>query len=133
MAVVPGIGNEIGGIAQSFEGAVSQDLNLGAGAEARVLREMREQGMHIPDGGARVGNVGETGKTFMDVLSRSLEQVNQDQVQADHAIKEMVAGRNKNIHETMLAIERADSSMKLMMQVRNKVLDAYREIMRMQV
>jgi flagellar hook-basal body complex protein FliE len=59
--------------------------------------------------------------------------VNQDQVQADRAIKELVAGRGKNIHETMLAVERADTSLKLMMQVRNKVLDAYREIMRMQV
>ena len=55
------------------------------------------------------------------------------QAQADQAIRELVAGRNKNIHETMLAIERADSSLKLMMQVRNKVLDAYREVMRMQV
>ena len=60
-------------------------------------------------------------------------QVNLDQHQADHAIKEMVAGRSKNLHETLLAVEKADSSLKLMMQVRNKVLDAYREIMRMQV
>jgi len=73
------------------------------------------------------------GAGFADVLKKSFEQVNEHQQQADTAIKEMVAGRNKNIHETMLAIERADSSLKLMMQVRNKVLDAYREIMRMQV
>lgn len=73
------------------------------------------------------------GKTFSDVLRDSVSQVNQDQVQADKAIKELVAGRTKNIHETLLAVERADSSLKLMMQVRNKVLDAYREIMRMQV
>jgi flagellar hook-basal body complex protein FliE len=59
--------------------------------------------------------------------------VNQDQVQANQAIHELVAGRSKNIHETMLAVERADTSLKLMMQVRNKVLDAYREIMKMQV
>jgi GR25 family glycosyltransferase involved in LPS biosynthesis len=52
---------------------------------------------------------------------------------ATDEIKELFAGRSKTIHETMLAIERADSSLKLMMQVRNKVLDAYREIMRMQV
>jgi flagellar hook-basal body complex protein FliE len=62
-----------------------------------------------------------------------MDQVNVYQSQADTAIKEMVAGRNKNIHETMLTIERADTSLKLMMQVRNKILDAYREIMRMQV
>jgi flagellar hook-basal body complex protein FliE len=55
------------------------------------------------------------------------------QGQADEAISNLVAGRTKNIHETMLAIERADSSLKLMMQVRNKILDAYKEIMRMQV
>ncbi|MBY0470340.1 flagellar hook-basal body complex protein FliE [bacterium] len=73
------------------------------------------------------------GTTFSDILRDSVSKVNELQTQADTAIKEMVAGRNKNIHETMLTIERADSSLKLMMQVRNKILDAYREIMRMQV
>lgn len=75
----------------------------------------------------------EAGKTFSDILKESVDQVNTYQVQADTAIKELVAGRNKNIHETMLTIERADTSLKLMMQVRNKILDAYKEIMRMQV
>ena len=74
-----------------------------------------------------------SGKNFADVLSESLNKTNIYQTQADTAIKEMVAGRNKNIHETMLTVERADTSLKLMMQVRNKILDAYREIMRMQV
>jgi flagellar hook-basal body complex protein FliE len=73
------------------------------------------------------------GKTFSDILTDSMGKVNLYQHQADSAIKELVAGRNKNIHETMLTIERADTSLKLMMQVRNKILDAYREIMRMQV
>lgn len=73
------------------------------------------------------------GTTFSELLSKMVEETNQQQVQADHAIKELVAGRNKNIHETMLTLEKADTSLKMMMQVRNKVLDAYREIMRMQV
>ena len=73
------------------------------------------------------------GKTFSDILRNSVDKVNEMQVQADTAIKELVAGRSKNIHETLLTIERADTSLKLMMQVRNKILDAYREIMRMQV
>ena len=89
--------------------------------DARVAREAPEL-------------VKETGgKTFSDTLRDSVDKVNQDQLEANTAIKELVAGRNKNIHETMLAVERADTSLKLMMQVRNKVLDAYREIMRMQV
>ena len=73
------------------------------------------------------------GKSFLEVLRDSVDQVNTNQAQADQAIKELVAGRSKNIHETMLSIEKADSSLKLMMQVRNKILDAYKEIMRMQV
>jgi flagellar hook-basal body complex protein FliE len=73
------------------------------------------------------------GKTFTEMLRESMDQVNTQQVQADTAIKELVAGRSKNIHETMLTIERADTSLKMMMQVRNKILDAYKEVMRMPV
>jgi len=74
-----------------------------------------------------------SGRSFGEILKDSVEKANLDQHQADTAIKELVAGRSKNIHETMLSIEKADSSLKLMMQVRNKILDAYKEIMRMQV
>ncbi len=73
------------------------------------------------------------GKTFSDVLRESVDKVNEYQTQADTAIKELIAGRSKNIHETMLSIERADSALKLAMSVRNKILDAYKEVMRMQV
>ncbi len=101
-------------------------LGSGISSEQSVTREMAKNGMQAP-------SVGDSAGTFSDALRSSVEKVNEYQSQADTAIKEMVAGKNKNIHETMLAIERADSSLKLMMQVRNKVLDAYREIMRMQV
>jgi len=92
-------------------------------------RVQAEEGMSSAPGAETSGS----GGSFADALKKSFEQVNEHQAQADQAIRELVAGRNKNIHETMLAIERADSSLKLMMQVRNKVLDAYREVMRMQV
>ncbi len=82
---------------------------------------------------ANVDSSSQGGKTFTDMLRDSMEQVNVQQHQSDEAIKELVAGRSKNIHETMLTIERADTSLKMMMQVRNKILDAYKEIMRMPV
>lgn len=72
-------------------------------------------------------------RSFGQVLSDQLQEVNQTQLQADDAIKQLAAGKNKNIHETMLMIEKADSSFRLMMQVRNKIIDAYREVMRMGV
>lgn len=91
--------------------------------------------IQAPDLGALSGSEAGSGgsKTFSEIFRQSVDQVNVDQQQADHAIKELVAGRTKNIHETMLTIERADASLKMMMQVRNKILDAYKEIMRMQV
>lgn len=102
-----------------------ETLMGGAGpvSEARVAKEMQSQGMQTSSAPG----------DFQEMLKKSLEEVNQDQVNANTAIHELVAGRSKNIHETMLAVERADTSLKLMMQVRNKALDAYREIMRMQV
>jgi flagellar hook-basal body complex protein FliE len=72
-------------------------------------------------------------QSFGEMLSSSIEKVNDAQNQADTAVKEMIAGRNKNIHETMLLMEKADMSFRMLMQVRNKVLEAYREVMRMQV
>ncbi len=96
--------------------------------EGVTARSAELRGAAVPPGPQAAEGV-----TFSDMLRGSLERVNELQHQADTAMKELVAGRTKNIHETMLAVERADASLKLMMQVRNKVLDAYREIMRMQI
>lgn len=113
---------------------LSKSIDLGGGgapvSDQQVLREMQKQGMEAPSQNAAQAP-GAT--TFSETLRNSVDKVNQDQVNADTSIKELVSGKNKNIHETMLAVEKADASLKLMMQVRNKVLDAYREIMRMQV
>ena len=105
-----------------------------AASEMRAVREAKNhglQGVEMPPMPGVTG--GEGGSTFSDVLRKSVEKVNDMQVQANTAVNELVAGRSKNVHETLLTIERADDSLKLMMQVRNKILDAYREIMRMQV
>lgn len=109
-------------------GNTEQLFGNGAASEFRVAREMEAQGME-----PAAESAGSSGHSFVEMLKDSVNKVNEMQAQSDTAIGELVAGRSKNIHETMLAIERADSSLKLAMQVRNKVLDAYREIMRMQV
>lgn len=110
-----------GDVEKFFEGT-----RLEPAHEARVENQMKAEGMGIQDPSV-------AGKGFSDLLKESVEKVNLYQTQADTAVKNLVAGRNKNIHETMLTVERADTSLKLMMQVRNKIIDAYREIMRMQV
>jgi flagellar hook-basal body complex protein FliE len=71
--------------------------------------------------------------SFSRLLSDSIHILNTTQKEADRAIAEAVAGRTKNLHETMLIMEKADLTYKLAMQVRNKIIDAYREIMKMQI
>jgi len=78
-----------------------------------------------------------TGKTqspesFGDLLARSLDDVNQLKVEADEAVENLVAGKQKDIHATMIALEKADVAFQLLMQVRNKIISAYETIMRMQ-
>ena len=72
-------------------------------------------------------------ENFADLLTKSLEEVNKLQNEADKAIEELATGEVKDIHGTMLALKKADISLQLMMQVRNKIIDAYQEIMRMQI
>jgi flagellar hook-basal body complex protein FliE len=71
--------------------------------------------------------------SFADVLENSLAQVNALQREADAAIQALASGGTGTLHDTMLAIQQADLSFRLMMQVRNKIVEAYQEILRMQV
>lgn len=71
--------------------------------------------------------------SFRSMLQTSIAEVNQLQLEADHSIEQLVAGRSRNLHETMIALEKADISFRLMMEVRNKIIEAYNEVMRMQV
>ena len=68
---------------------------------------------------------------FKKVLTESIGDVNSQLLQADVDAREMIAG-NKDIHEAMISMEQAHISMRLLIQVRNKVISAYEEIMRMQ-
>ncbi len=72
-------------------------------------------------------------KPFMETLKESINQTNSLQMEADHAVSDLATGKTQNLHETMIAIEKADVSFQLMMQVRNKILSAYEEMTRMQI
>jgi flagellar hook-basal body complex protein FliE len=74
-----------------------------------------------------------TDKSFGDFLSESLKKVDDLQKGADAAVEQMAKGEGPGIQEAMVAIEKADVAFKLMMEVRQKILDAYQEVIRMQV
>ena len=86
-----------------------------------------------PAAGATSAAGGATGASFGQVLKDSLTQVNALQQEADAAIQSLATGGTATLHDTMLAVQKAELSFKLMMQVRNKIVEAYQEVLRMQV
>jgi flagellar hook-basal body complex protein FliE len=73
------------------------------------------------------------GASFKDVLADAVGEVQRLQNEADVTIKQLVAGDIKDVSEAMVAVEKADVSFQTFMAVRSKVLNAYQEIMRMQI
>ena len=70
---------------------------------------------------------------FANVLQTAVENVNRLQHEAGEAARTFVAGQAASIHDTMIALEKADISLRLLTQVRNKAVEAYQEIMRTQI
>ena len=70
---------------------------------------------------------------FSKLLKDSIKEVNDAQLAADEAVQKVLNGETQDIHETMITLQKADVSLKLMMEVRNKLIEAYQEIMRTQV
>lgn len=105
-------------------------LNVGNGFESSSssTREAREK-LGATEESSESGKA----TTFGDFLQKIAQEANQAQLVADHKMQEVAAGRNKDLHGAVLAMEKADVQFRLLTQVRNKVLEAYREIMRMQV
>jgi flagellar hook-basal body complex protein FliE len=81
----------------------------------------------------RRGGRPDGGHEFKELLEDYLKEVNQLQQEADEAVLDLASGKLENLHEVVAAVNEADLSFRLMMEVRNKLLDAYKEIMRMQV
>ncbi|WP_164102883.1 flagellar hook-basal body complex protein FliE [Candidatus Laterigemmans baculatus] len=89
---------------------------------------------------ARVGGAEATGKSgaptapsMLDLLVDQASQVNEMQHDADSMVHEMLTGGNVQSAEVLTAVQKADMAFRTMLQVRNKLLEAYREIMQMQV
>ena len=76
---------------------------------------------------------GEVQKSFGEFLLDSMSKVNELQSNANVAMEKLATGKSQNIHETMLAVEQAEVAFKTMNQVRSKVIDIYKEMMKMQI
>ena len=72
-------------------------------------------------------------KSFQDLLNNSLNELNDEQIEGYNAMQGIATGKVTNLQEAVQRIEEAELSLKLALEVKNKAINAYREIMRMQI
>ena len=90
-------------------------------------------GAALPQPIRPIGETGAAGGGFQDVLAGAIRQVEAVQQNAAQSVERFLSGDGEELHTTILATQQADLSMDLFLQVRNKVVSAYQEIMRMQM
>jgi flagellar hook-basal body complex protein FliE len=78
-------------------------------------------------------NTNVTGESFSNTFSDALKDVNQDQLDWQSTIKDFVSGNGVELHQVMIAGEKAKTSLELLMQVRNKALDMFKELTRIPI
>jgi flagellar hook-basal body complex protein FliE len=73
------------------------------------------------------------GPSFKDVLMQNIEQVNKLQQDAEMAVEDLVTGRREDYDQVLMAKQKSDLAFQMLLQVRNKMVDAYEEIKQMRV
>lgn len=71
-------------------------------------------------------------KKFGNVISEFINSVNMEQQNANKLTNDFIEGKNVELHQVMVATEKAKTSLELLMQIRNKAIDMYKELTRMQ-
>lgn len=74
-----------------------------------------------------------SGASFGEMLNKALEDVNGAQIKADEVIKGFLTGEVQDVHQVTIAMEQAKLTLHLALEVRNKIVEAYQEISRMQI
>ncbi len=92
-----------------IQGLPQPDMNVAAGGGAKQRAE---------------------GSGFLETLHTAVDQVNQLQSQADTQVAGMLNGNGQDVHSAMIAVEKANLTFELMVQVRNKIISAYQEVSR---
>ncbi len=73
------------------------------------------------------------GNTFSDMVQDAIQSVDQAQKTADQNVEDIVMGRSDNIHDAMISMQKARLSFQMMMEIRNKAIETYQELSRMQI
>jgi flagellar hook-basal body complex protein FliE len=86
-----------------------------------------------PSNPAAQPTAAKSGEGFQRAINDLLDSANANQQQADTALEQLVTGESDNMHDVVLSVAKADLSLRLVLEIRNRLVEAYQEIMRMQM
>jgi flagellar hook-basal body complex protein FliE len=87
----------------------------------------------LPTAGLSKSGTVQGGSSFKDMLLSSIDEVNTMQQAADKAVEQMATGGEVNPAEVLTAVQKADIAFRMMMQIRNKIVQAYQEVQNIRV
>jgi flagellar hook-basal body complex protein FliE len=91
------------------------------------------RGVTPPTHGQQAGKADPDAPQFVDLLKQNLEEVNRLQADANQAMEDLTTGRRDDVATVIGATQKADLAFQMLLQVRNKVMDAYEELKQMRV
>jgi flagellar hook-basal body complex protein FliE len=123
---VTGAGFESTAMTQAMNTALSAAQTAGANGAGAITT--------MPDSTiSPLTSAGSGGANFVNVLQNAVDEVNGKMQAADAAKSGLLTGDTTNIHQAMIAMQESNISLSLMVEVRNKLVESYQELMRMQV
>ena len=96
-------------------------INISSGAPPLPLKQVESNPIE------------QAGSSFGSIIKDTISQTVAAEQQSEQAIEGLATGQARNLHEVMISVEKADISLKMLVQFRNKALQAYEEMMRMQI
>ena len=121
MVGLPDMGSQLANVAQ--EANASPKISI-----PDLQKLAPNSDVTAPAAGAPSGSA-----SFSNVLGGFIQEVSDKQNAANDAVSGLLGGKNVSLHQTMISMEEASVSFQLMVEVRNRLLDSYQELMRMQI
>ena len=111
------------------------DQSLLSGQEATAAKSISIPDLDqlSPGAASQAAGASQTGGNFQNMLGDFVNEVSAQQSAGSDAVNGLLSGKNVSLHQAMISMEEASVSFQLMVEVRNKLLDSYQELMRMQV
>ena len=118
----------------SAAGSPLEIAGQGGAAQSIPLQDLQKLNTDLaPQTVGGAASSSSTGGTFQNVLGNFVNEVNGQQAAASDAMSGLMSGKNVSLHQAMISMEEASVSFQMMVEVRNKLLDSYQELMRMQI